>query len=436
MKDDRLPPHDREAERALLGCVLRDNAMLHEADAVTGGHRAFYAFGHARIFEGAADLIGAGKPADLVTLADWLVARKWLEDAGGAGYLVDLWDAAPAPGNAVRYAEIVRDFWLMRQLIHACNEIQQDVWRRAKPIAALLDDAERKLFEIARHDARGAVMHVSEITKELMEWLDQRAAGKGSQGVTTGFRDLDAYTGGWHPSNLVIIGARPSTGKTTAALNMLYAAAKAQKPALIVSIEQPRAEIVRRLLCIHGDLDGHRLRLGDINLKSQDGNRLLDASAYLDGLPAYVDDRSTHLPDIVANIRRAHAKHKIGVVFIDHLNRVRHYLSGRSKTDEVGDITGRLKDLARELEIPVVLLSQLSREVEKQNREPRLSDLRDSGCTEQDADVVLFLHRTGEETDRTRTIKVLLEKQREGPIGHLVLVHELKNYRFNNFARY
>lgn len=434
-RDDLLPPHDREAERSVLGCILNDNRAYHDAAAILRGPAAFYVFGHGCIYAGLAELIDAGKPADLVTLTDWLKAKNNLEDAGGIGYVVDLIDAAPSAANLTRYAEIIRDHATLRELIHACSEIQREAMARVLPAEQMLEEAEKRILGISRFGVSGQYQHISAVNREALERLERKATGQATE-ISTGLRDVDNYTGGLHRGELVILAARPSVGKTALSLFFTYKAAGAGVPVLFVSLEQAPVELAERLWCIQSGLDSNKLRKGTIRVNSDDGLRLLDASNHLDGLPVFIDGESRDVGAIVANCRRAKAKEKIGLVVIDYLQLIDAHAPGQSVANILAGITRRLKHLARELSVPVVLLSQFNRDSEKEKRRPRLSDLRDSGAIEQDCDTALLLHRPTEDDEHSPTglLQVIIAKQRNGARGDVTILHEKANYRFNNFA--
>jgi replicative DNA helicase len=415
MVADRLPPHDSEAERAVLGCVLRDNRAFADAVGVLRDSSAFYNFAHGKIFEAMGELIDESKPADCITVPAKLRESGRLDDAGGAGYVVDLWDASPAPGNAARYAEIVRGHATARQLIEVCHDLIRDAQGRVLPAEQLVSDAERRVMSLSSFGARGQYRQLADVNRAALERLDRRANGK-QTGIPTGLRDLDKYTGGLHRGELVILAARPSVGKTALSLFWAYKAAQAGHAALFVSLEQEPEELAERLWCVHSGLDSARLRTGSVRIGSEDGGRILDASNYLDGLPVYIDGESRDVPGIVANCRRAKAREEIGLVVVDYLQLIDHHAPGRTMAQVVGDTTRRLKLLAKELRVPVVLLSQFSRDSEKEKRRPRLSDLRDSGCIEQDADTAILLHRGSDDDHAPRSpLQVIIAKQRNGP---------------------
>jgi replicative DNA helicase len=436
---DRLPPHHRDAERSLLGSLLRDNEAIPDIVQLTRAEH-FYVFAHQKIFEGITDLaVEQGKPADIVTLANWLTEKQALEDAGGPSYLAELWDAAPSAANARHYAEIIRQKAIVRHLIHACNDLQRAAYDQAQPPHELLDTAERRILEIAEMGVTGDTKTLQDAIQEAYARLDQRKQRGDTElsGIPTGFLDLDNLTAGLQNSELVIIAARPSVGKTAFALNLIrHVVIEAKLPALFVSLEQARVELAERLLCCQAQVDSHRLRRGYLN--EDDMNRLLDAGSVLSEAKLFIDDTpGQSMLRIAANARRLKLRHDIRIVVIDYLQLIDPDDRRDSRQEQVAAISRRLKFLARELQVPVVALAQVNRSSEdRQDHRPRLSDLRESGAIEQDADTVMMLHRPDyhEPGQHEGIVEVIIGKQRNGPTGEVTLLYVKQFMRFENFA--
>ncbi|MCI0642533.1 MAG: replicative DNA helicase [Gemmataceae bacterium] len=436
---DRLPPHNREAERSVLGSMLRDNRVIPD---VVQRLRAtdLYVFAHQKIYEALADLyVNQGKPADAVTLADYLNEKQLIQDVGGYAYLVELWEAAPSSANAVYYADIVREKAIVRNLIHACNDLSRDAYDQVMPATELLDSAERKILEVAEIGVTGATTTLQQAVHEAFDRIDSRKEGGHLEysGLPTGYVDLDSLTAGFQNSELVIVAARPSVGKTSFALNVIrHIVAEENLPAFFVSLEQARIELAERLLCCQARVDSHKLRKGHLN--AEDMDRLMAAGDVLRRAQLFIDDSpGQNMLRIAANARRLKLRHHIRIVVIDYLQLIDPDNRRDSRQEQVAVISRRLKFLARELDIPVVALAQVNRSSEdRQDHRPRLSDLRESGAIEQDADTVLLLHRPEyhEPGQHEGMVEVIVGKQRNGPTGEVTLMYVKQFMRFENFA--
>ena len=437
---ERLPPHNREAERGVLGSMLRDNELIPEVVQLVRAED-FYVFAHQKIFQGlTAIAVDQGKPADPVTLANWLKENKLIEDAGGYGYIVELWEAAPSAGNTKFYADIIRQKALVRHLIHACNDLSADAFDQALPAQELLDSAERRILEIAEMGVTGNTATLQDAIEEAYNRLDARKKRGHHEysGVPTGFLDLDNLTAGFQESELIIVAARPSVGKTAFALNVLrHIAVEEGLPALFVSLEQSRVEIAERLLCNQARINSHKLRKGHLGADEIDqlhagADMLRQAKLFIDDTPGQ------NMLRIAANARRLKLRHHIKIVVIDYLQLIDPDIRSReSRQEQVAAISRRLKFLARELKIPVVALAQVNRSSEdRQDHRPRLSDLRESGAIEQDADTVFLLHRPEyhEPGQHEGLVEVIVGKQRNGPTGEVSLMFVKEFMRFENFA--
>jgi replicative DNA helicase len=443
MPADRLPPQSREAEKGVIGSVLRDNVVLHEVGQIIRPDN-FYFDAHQKIFQAISDLYQDGKPVDLVILFETLKSRKQLEDVGGPSYLAELWEAAPTAANAEYYARIVRDKAVIRNLIHTNTELLRDAYDGVIGADELLGMAERKILEIAEKGTTGETKTLGEALTEAFDRLDSKA-GKDNMaisGIPTGYVELDNITAGLHNNELVIIAARPSVGKTAFALNIIRHIVVEEKiPVFFVSLEMAKIELAERLLCCQARVNSHNVRKGHVS--SAEVQQLIAANDQLRGnakeglVKLFIDDSpSQTMLRIGANARRLKLRHDIRLVVIDYLQLIEPENRRDPRQEQVAQISRRLKFLARELQIPVVALAQVNRSSEdRQDHKPRLSDLRESGSIEQDADTCMMLHRPGKfGGEEDTTLEVIIAKQRNGPTGELNLTWISKYMRFENFA--
>jgi replicative DNA helicase len=437
---DRLPPHNRDAERSVLGSMLRDNHVIGDVVNIVKAEH-FYSDAHQKIFQGITTLyIDRGQPADLVTLANYLEEQKQIEDIGKYAYLSGLWEAAPTAANAEYYARIVRDKGMVRALIHAGNEILRDAYDQAQPAEELLGTAEHKIFEIANKGVVGQTFSLTEVLTEAYDRIDERHLKdrQGSiSGLPTGFIDLDTMTAGLHNSELVILAARPSVGKTAFALCIArHIAVEEAQPVFFVSLEMSRVELAERLLCNQAKVDAQRMRKGTFGGDEMD--RLIAAGGVLRKAKFFIDDSPAQsMLRIAANARRLQLREKIQLVIIDYLQLIEPENRRDPRQEQVAQISRRLKFLAKELKIPVLALAQVNRASEdRQDHKPRLSDLRESGSIEADADTVMMLHRPEiyEPGKHEGAVEVIIVKQRNGPTGEITLTFLKQFMRFENFA--
>jgi len=436
---DRLPPQSRDAERCVLGSMLRDNGVLGDVLQIIREEN-FYHDAHRKIFKGIVTLYDKGQPVDTVLLANWLNDQKQIDDIGGYSYLAELWDASPTAANAEYYARIIRDKAIVRNLIHASTEVLRDAYDQVMPAEELLEAAERKVLDIAQMGITGQTYTLEQAVQEAYDRIDTRHQ-RGDQwsisGLPTGFVDLDDKTAGLQNSELVILAARPSVGKTAFALNLArHIAVKEARPVFFVSLEQSRVELAERLLCCQARVDSHKLRKGQLN--SQDMEKLIEAGEVLRAAKLFIDDTpGQSMLRIAANARRLKLRHAIKVVMVDYLQLIEPDNRRDPRQEQVASISRRLKHLARELQIPVVALAQVNRSSEdRTDHKPRLADLRESGSIEQDADTVMLLHRPEmyEPGQNEGTVEVLIAKQRNGPTGDITLTYLKQFMRFENFA--
>jgi replicative DNA helicase len=432
---DRLPPHNRDAKRSLLSSMLRDNNIVNDiVHLVKAGH--FYIYGHQKIYEAITTLNNDdSKPADIVTVAEWLMQEKLIDDVGGPSYLAELWDAAPSAAHYRQYAEIIRQKAMVRNLIHACTEVQRDAYDQSTPPGELLDSAERRIAEVREDGVTAETKHVGETVRETYDALDERR-NRRTIGVASGLTDLDAVTGAFRSGQLIVLAARPSVGKTAIAVNMSRHVAVSEKiPMLFVSLEQSRVELTERLLCCQGLIDSQRLQLGQ--LRADEEKRMFSAGEKLTRSDLYIDEANgKSLLQICAKARRAKRRHGVGLVIIDYLQLILPESTSENREQQVAAMSRRLKLLAQELRIPVIVLAQLNREAEKRSDgRPKLSDLRESGAIEQDADVVILLHRPVDDRgNHDGLIEAIVAKHRNGPTGTALLLYVKQHMRFGNFA--
>lgn len=427
----RLPPQSIQAERSVLGSMLRENTVIGDVLQIVR-QDDFYQDGHRRLFSAISGLYDKAHPVDLVTLANLLQEQKQIDDVGGYAYLAELWDAAPTAANAEYYAKIVRDKAVIRNLIHASTEILRDSYDQVRPADELLEAAEKRILDIAQLGSTGHTHTLGDALNEAYDRIDARLQDNlATSGLPTGFPDLDVLTAGLQNSELIIIAARPSVGKTAFALNLaLHAIVHDRQPVFFVSLEQSRIELAERMLCCQAEIDSSKLRSG--RLASQEMDRLVEAGGKLREGRLYIDDTpGQSMLRIAANARRLKTRHDIRLVMVDYLQLIEPDNRRDSRQEQVASISRRLKFLARELTIPVVALAQVNRSSEdRQDHKPRLSDLRESGSIEQDADTVMLLHRP---EDNEGAIEINVAKQRNGPTGDITLTFIKRYFRFRSF---
>jgi len=435
---DRLPPQNLEAEQGVLGSILLDNEVVHDVVA-TLKVEDFYRDTHQIIYRAIRDLYDLGKPVDGLTLSDALLKRGELEVVGGDEALSELVESVPHAANAKYYADIVRQKSISRKLIESANEILRDGYSNNFTAETLLEKAEQKIFEIAGDQVQGDTVELIHVLKEAMDRIEARTLSKHSVGgVSTGYFELDDYMGGLQPGQLIILAARPSMGKTALALNFCdHAGVTGKVPLLFVSLEMGRVELVERLLCARARVDGKKLRTGqglgtrEMGMLGKGYSELHTAQLFIDDTPA------RNMLQVTANARRLKLRHNIGLIVVDYIQLVESEESRDSRQEQIAKISRRMKTLARELELPVIALSQLNRAVEnREDRRPRMADLRESGAIEQDADVVLLIHRPEyyDPNDQPGIAEVIIAKNRNGATGTVKLTF-LKNItRFENLA--
>jgi replicative DNA helicase len=426
MTDNNL---DR-AERAVLGSMLRDGGCIAEV-ALLLSPESFRTDAHQTIYAAILRLFHAGEPADLILLADLLRNQKQIENIGGYGYLGELRDAAPTAANADYYARIVRDASTCRRLLQAAKEIAAEVRQRTGPAEQLLDAAERRILAIAQIGAEARTVDLRAIVGECYDDLDRRMAPRATAELSTGFLDLDRLTAGLRDSELMVIGGRPSTGKTAVGLALARNVLRQARPVLFISPEQSATELGNRLICAEAGIDSQRVRRG--RLTKDEVTRFKEAGDRLAELPLHVDDEPfQRMMRILATARRLKLRHGIKLIVVDYLQLIEPDNVRDPRHVQVGAVSRRLKQLARDLSLPVVALAQVNRAAEdRQGQRPRLADLRESGSIEADADTVLLLHRP--EPDGN-VLEVTVGKQRNGPTGDITLTFLKDCQRLADYA--
>lgn len=439
---DRLPPQSPEAERGVIGSILLDPEMCDEVVLLLRPDD-FYSQSNQTLFAQLVAMHDEGSRIDTMLLIERLKQSGELEAIGGAAYLAEVVQSVPVAAHAVYYAQIVRGKALLRNLIHASTEILRDAWDPTLESKELLSRAEEKIFAIHDRQSGDQVNTIHDVLLQAFEHIDARLKHGNATGVPTGFTDLDNLTGGLHDSELVILAARPSMGKTALATNIAdYVTVESGAATLFVSLEMSRTELAQRMLCGRGRIDGSKFRSGI--LSHEDRERLLEAAGGLSNAPLFIDDTPNRtVTEIAAAARRLKRRNELGLVVIDYLQLIEPDNPRDPRQEQVARIARRLKGLARELSIPVLCLAQLNRQAEttKDNR-PRLSHLRESGAIEQDADVVMFVHReeyyhTREEAaerDLQGKAEIICAKQRNGPTGEVKLAWRQEYTRFENFS--
>ena len=433
---ERTLPNNLEAERTVLGAILVDNAAFNSAAEILS-REDFYRDAHRRIYEGMAALAERSQPIDLVTLKDELGRQSALEAVGGAAFLAGLVDGVPRITSVEHWSRLIKEKAVLRNLIHAGNRIVQSCYEGEDEPAALLDRAEKAIFDIAERRIRQGFVDMGEIIKESFRTIDQLSQSKDVvTGLPTGFVDIDEMTSGLQKGELVIVAGRPAMGKTSFCLNVAqHAAQRAGETVGLFSLEMSRAQLALRLLCADARIDAHRLRTG--KLTEKDWARLAKAYTDLAQARIFIDDSATVTPlEMRAKCRRLKAEHGLGLVIVDYLQLVTSGGRVENRQQELSAISRSMKGLAKELDVPVIALSQLSRAPEaRPDRRPQLSDLRESGAIEQDADIVMFIFREEEykPTDENRGIaEIIIGKQRNGPTGNRRLAFIKEFTRFEN----
>ena len=436
----KVPPHNAEAEQAVLAGILINNDALNDVmDIITP--EDFYREAHAHLFDGMVQLYNNNEPIDLITLSQQLLRRNLLEVAGGNDYLASLVDAVSTSAGILHHSNIVRDLSVRRKLITQCSAISESCFQDWQQTDELLELAEQSIFDIAEEKVGEGFSSLHDVVKESFKKLESVAEYEGFvTGVPTDFEDFDRLTAGLQPTDLIIIAGRPSMGKTALALNIGYnAAARTKKGVAIFSLEMSKLHLGMRLLGFQAGINATKLRTGFLN--DNDWMKLTESANLLSELAIYIDDNSAlSVLEMKAKCRRLKKKQDLALVIVDYLQLIQGRRSAESRQMEISEISRTLKALAKDLNVPVVALSQLNRKVEdRPNKRPQLSDLRESGAIEQDADVIAFIYRDevyNPTSDENRNLaEIILAKQRNGPTGFFKLTFEKECTRFRNYTQ-
>ncbi|XXT17348.1 replicative DNA helicase [Sorangium sp. So ce429] len=467
----RVPPHDLDAEAAVLSAImLHRDALDRVLEILKAEH--FYSEANSRIYEGAQELATAGTPIDIVSVASWLRDRERLAQVGGAAYLAQLADATPAVAHVAAHARVVYEKWRVRQLIATCQRVAAEGYGDVGVVQEFIDGAEQAVYQLARTPQGTSTQPIAQVLKAAFEQITA-AAERGDRitGISTGYEKLDAKTAGLHDGDLSIIAARPGMGKTSFVLNLAVNVASPRtvsspgpdqaghgierhEPgfgAAVFSLEMPREQLATRMVCCEGRVDLGRLRQGF--LQPDDWRRLTEAASFLSTLPIWVDDTpAITLLELRAKVRRiqaeydrppadGHSGRRVGLVVIDYLQLMKGRDGVNSREQEISEISRGLKQLAKELKVAVIALSQLNRAVETRttkDKRPQLSDLRESGAIEQDADNIMFIYRdeyyNPETTNHKGIAEIIVAKQRNGPTGKVLTRFTASCTRFDNLA--
>ena len=435
----KMPPQNAEAEMSVLGCLMLDrDALIKIGDVLVADD--FYEGRHKTIFEAVIALSEKNVSIDILTVTNWLEERKLLDRVGGSSYLTQLVNAVPSSAHISHYAFIVRKKGTLRKLINAANDMTNLAFNEEGDIEDILDAAEQKLFNISQKHLKQNFVSIGNILHSTFERIDELHRDKGSlRGVPTGYVDLDNLLGGLQKSDLVVLAARPSMGKTSLALDIMrHVAVNAKVPVGIFSLEMSKDQLVDRLLSSQSDVNLWKIRTGHLN--DEDFEKIGQAMGELSESPIFIDDAAgSNIMEVRTKARRLHSEHGVGLIVVDYLQ----LMQGRStenRVQEVSEISRALKLLAREINVPVLALSQLSRGVENRpDKVPQLSDLRESGSIEQDADVVMFIYREemykGKDSRRPHIAEIHIKKHRNGPTGMVDLYFDADKTSFRNLDK-
>ncbi len=437
---DRIPPQNIEAEQAVLGAIFLEPSTLTVATEILIPED-FYRNAHQQIYLTMLKLGDHGKAVDVVTVTEDLAAAKQIEDVGGIAYLSELAASVPTAANIEYYARIVEEKSLLRRLIRTATTIAQDGYNREDEVEDLLSEAEKSIMEVAQRKNAGAFHNIKDVLVRTYDNIELLHNRKGDvTGIPTGFAELDRMTAGFQRNDLIIVAARPSVGKTAFALNIAQnVATNTDEKVAIFSLEMGAEQLVMRMLCAEGNINAQNLRTGA--LTDEDWRKLTMAMGSLSNSGIYIDDTpGIRIGEIRSKCRRLKQEQGLGMILIDYLQLIQgNGRSGDNRQQEVSEISRSLKGLARELEVPVIALSQLSRGVEqRQDKRPMMSDIRESGSIEQDADIVAFLYRDDyydKESENKNMIEIIIAKQRNGPTGTVELAFVKEYNKFVNIER-
>ena len=436
---EKLPPQSIEAEQAVLGALLIEGDAVLKAIELLG-EDDFYRAAHRRIYVAMLGLFEKSESIDIVTVSEELKKKGALEETGGAEYLSSLAEQTPTAANIVYYARIVKDKSLQRALLRAATEVAEKIYQGELEAEDMMDLAEKKVFEVSEKRVRSNFASFKEAVKDTVRMIESLYERKEAiTGIPSGFKDLDELTAGFHPGDLVIVGGRPSAGKTAFGLNIAQQAGLEQKePVAIFSLEMSLNQIVMRMLCAEAQVDASSVRRGYVK---SNFHKLTAAAGRLWDAPIYIDETSgISALEMRAKARRLKREHGLGLIVVDYLQLMRGSGKYEQRVQEISEISRSLKALAKEINVPVIALSQLNRAVERERRKPNMSDLRESGAIEQDADVILFLYRNEKKKGEApsegdvEVINLDVAKQRNGPTGDLKLTFLSKHTRFMDYS--
>jgi replicative DNA helicase len=446
---DRLPPHSPEAEQGVLGCILisPNDSMGDCIEKFKGNQEVFYDLRHQTIFKTLAEMYDARQAIDVITIQQRLKDSQLLEQVGGIAYLSVLPDTVPSAANLSYYLDIVREKYLLRRMIHVCTDVVSRVYDHEGEVDGLMDEVERDILQISEARVQGQTNTIKELVKKAISTIEDFHQRQGAlTGIPTGFNDLDKMTSGLHGGEMVVIAARPSMGKTSLAMNIAeHVAIEAKLPVGVFSLEMTSESLVLRMLCSRSRVNLRNVREGF--LAERDFPKLTGAAGKLAGSPLFIDDSSgLSILQLRAKARRMHQQYDIKLFVIDYLQLL-HSTARRAENrqQEIADISSGIKALAKELNVPIIVLSQLNRELEREkNRKPRMSDLRESGSIEQDADLVGLLYKpnaddeenaAGPVNEEAVMVNLLIAKQRNGPTGDVNLTFLRSYTRFESAAK-
>jgi replicative DNA helicase len=435
----KVPPHNIEAEQAILGGVLINNDSMNQIMDILSADD-FYREAHMSIFEGMVYLYNHGEPIDIITLSRFLTKKSLLERIGGSDYLPSIVEAVSTSAGIAYHAQIIKDLSVRRKLISQCSIISEACFQEWEETEDLLELAEQSIFDIAENQIREGLDSLEQVIKGSFKKLESTAAFDGFvTGVPTGFKEFDRLTAGLQPSDLIIIAGRPSMGKTALALNMGYNAAKRTGKAVAVfSLEMSKQQLGIRMLGFDAGIDATKLRTGF--LRDKEWERLTDSANRLTGLPIFIDDSSAiSVLEMKAKCRRLKKSHDLALVIVDYLQLIQGRRAAESRQIEISEVSRMLKALAKDLNVPVMALSQLNRKVEdRPNKRPQLADLRESGAIEQDADVIAFIYRDEvyhpDSEEKRNIAEINIAKQRNGPTGYFKLTFRKELTAFGDYT--
>ncbi|MBN1779343.1 MAG: replicative DNA helicase [Candidatus Buchananbacteria bacterium] len=441
----KIPPHSIEAEQSLLGALLIDkDSIIKIADIINTPD--FYKDTHGFIYQAMKELYEKREPIDILNLSNRLEEKKRLDLVGGRSYLTSLANIVPTASHIISYAQIVQKKATLRRLLHSANEIGELVYKNSDDVEQLLDQAEQSLFAVSQKYLKRTFVSMADVLTEAFDRIDElhRESGK-LRGIQTHFHDLDNILAGLQKSDLIILAARPSVGKTTFALDIARnVAVRSKVPVGVFSLEMSKEQLVDRMLCAEAKVDLWKMRTGKLTDKGEDDDftRINRAMGVLSEAEIYIDDSANaNIMEIRTKARRLQSEHGLGLIVIDYLQLMEGTSGKENRVQEVSEISRKLKAIARELDVPVLALSQLSRSVEsRDNHIPRLADLRESGSIEQDADVVLFIYREATyqrdlPPDKIHETEIIIAKHRNGPTGKIKLFFDEKNVTFKSLEQ-